>query len=61
MMAPVFSTSTGTVPAGLSIEKLVPSLEGALLDEIGIDAVFGENEADETGMRVEGMMIKLGH
>ena len=37
------------------------ALERALLDEIGIDTVFGEDQADETGQRVERVMIKFSH
>ena len=48
-------------PGRIQHEELVSSVEPALLDEVGVKTAFGEDQADEAGERVEGVVVKLCH
>ena len=42
-------------------QEFGPALEGALLDERGFDAEFGEDEPCEARMGADGMVVEDGH
>ena len=50
------ATRTGTVPAGLRIQKFLPTFPYPLADQPHWQAVFAEREAHKARMRAHRMM-----
>src|SRR5579883_352750 len=57
---PLFQQHRGC-PGRVESEKFMPALPRALLDEHRIETVLAHCDADEPGMRTEGMMKKCEH